>query len=87
MPHSPDHHFHPPQRVIVLRAPVACRNIYHNQNTIDGLNAILAGCDKLKTDAKFSCNAEFITTVENELLKQLSLARLVGRSCNQATLY
>lgn len=84
-----DHHHRPrfPQRVIYVRQVPACRPVYHNQVTIDSLNAILAGCRKLETIAGVKCSPQMIRNVERELLRQLSIAVYIGSNCSQPTLY
>lgn len=89
IPVHPPHNHHFPNRfpVLILRPVQACRNIFHNQSTIDGLNAILAGCDKLRVEGKVNCNAEFVRSVETKLMEAISVARLVGTNCDRPTIY
>lgn len=88
-PVHPPHNHHFPNRfpVLILRPVEACRNVFHNQSTIDGLNAILAGCDKLRVEGKVNCNAAFINSVEKQLTHEISIARLVGTNCAKPTIY
>lgn len=86
--HTPPFHHYPNRfPVLILRPVQACRNIFHNQSTIDGLNAILAGCDKLRIEGKVNCNPEFIRAIEDQLTKEIAIARPVGTSCNKPTIY
>ncbi len=84
-----DHHrpgrYNPP--VVYVRSVQACRPVYNNQATLDALNAILAGCTKLSSQGGLKCDDKFIKNVEQELLRQLSLAVYVGQNCSQPTLY
>lgn len=83
----PFHHFPNSFPVLLLRPVQACRTIYHNQSTIDGLNAILAGCDKLRIEGKVNCSSDFIRSVESKLMKELAIARIIGTNCNKPTIY
>lgn len=86
--HTPPYHHHRNNfPVLILRPVPACRTIYTNQSTIDGLNAILSGCDKLRIEGRVNCNPEFIRNVETELLRQLSIAVPIGRNCSNPTIY
>lgn len=92
MPHTPEHPQYRrryPYRfpVLIIRPTQACRAVYHNQNTIDGLNALLHGCDDLRKDGRINCNAAFISAVEKELSNQLAQARYIGQSCDAPTVY
>lgn len=83
----------PRPRRYVLRVPIVyvnnqnCRAVYHNQTTIDGLNAILAGCDNLSTTNSIKCDRGFIRRVERELASQLAMGVYIGTSCSNPTLY
>lgn len=83
----------PRPRPYVYRLPIVyvnqntCRPIYHNQKTIDGLNAILAGCDNLSTTNSIKCDQNFIRKVERELAAQLAIGVYIGTNCNAPTLY
>lgn len=86
--HTPPYHHYPNRfPVLILRPIPACRQIYNNQSTIDGLNAILAGCDKLRVEGKVNCDPDFIKKVEDELSKQLSMAVLIGQNCEAPKIY
>lgn len=78
----------------VLRVPIIyttpnqnCRNVYHNQRTIDNLNAILAGCDGLNNSNSIRCDRSFVRRVERELANQLAIGVPIGTSCSNPTLY
>lgn len=83
----------PRPRPYVLRVPIVyvnnqnCRPVYHNQRTIDGLNAILAGCDDLVYSNSIKCDRSFIRRVERELDRQLAMGVYIGTSCANPTLY
>lgn len=72
---------YPIYRYAVVARPVSCKTVYDNTQTIDALNQILSGCNNLKLQNKASCNADFITAVQNEITKQIQTAVPIGQSC------
>lgn len=80
----------PPFRfpVIYLRPVQSCRPVYHNQATLDALNAMLAGgCERLEALGGIKCSETLIRNLENELMRQMSIARYIGQNCAQPTIY
>lgn len=83
----------PGPRRPVFRVPIIyvrnnnCRQVYHNQRTIDSLNAILSGCDNLSNLNSIKCDRNFIRKVENQLSRELAAGVPIGTSCSNPTLY